>query len=155
MGDNTYTPTTAAYLRSTKMLKLVVAAAVMLHVVASKPMEVNVEVTVNGVKIPINNLPPPATSKEPKTGGLMYGWDDKGKEPKTGGLMYGWSQPPPDKGEIQAKSGGYGTWFDLKSEVGKPCEPPRCGKKIVPKFDCKKDPDYTPLLASTIRSIFK
>merc|ERR1712126_574189 len=57
-------------LRSTKMLKLVVAAAVMLHVVASKPftprtsedkaksaskpMDVNVEVTVNGVKIPIN-----------------------------------------------------------------------------------------------------
>jgi len=52
------------------MLKLVVAAAVMLHVVASKPftpwtsedkaksaskpMDVNVEVTVNGVKIPIN-----------------------------------------------------------------------------------------------------
>ena len=26
----------------------------MLHVVASKPMDVNVEVTVNGVKIPIN-----------------------------------------------------------------------------------------------------
>merc|ERR1712126_439401 len=101
----TYTPTTAACLRSTKMLKLVVAAAVMLHVVASKPMDVDVEVTVNGVKIPINNLPP-------KTGAFTL-WD-KSKEPKTGGLMYGWGD---DKGEEQEKSGG------------KPCEPPRCGKK--------------------------
>ena len=91
---------TAACLRSTKMLKVVVAAAVMLHVVASKPMDVDVEVTVNGVKIPINNLPP-------KTGG--YGTWDKSKEPKTTGLMYGWG---PDKGNRaeQAKSGGYGTW---------------------------------------------
>ena len=31
-----------------------VVAAVMLHVVASKPMDVDVEVTINGVKIPIN-----------------------------------------------------------------------------------------------------
>merc|ERR1711942_352172 len=44
---------TAAWLRSTEMLQLMVAAA-MLHVVASKPLDVNVEVTVNGVKIPIN-----------------------------------------------------------------------------------------------------
>merc|ERR1711875_29767 len=124
-------------LRSTKMLKLVVAAAVMLHVVASKPMDVDVEVTVNGVKIPINNLPPKTgaftlwdKSKEPKAG-LMgparwpgppdkgnraeqaksggYGTWDKSKEPKTTGLMYGWG---PDKGNRaeQAKSGGYGTW---------------------------------------------
>merc|ERR1711942_520833 len=79
-------------------------------------MEVNVEVTVNGVKIPINNLPPPATSKEPKTGGLMYGWDDKGKEPKTGGLMYGWDDKQSRNNEEQAKSGGYGTW--RRTEVG-------------------------------------
>ena len=52
---------TATLLRSTKMLKLVVAA-VMLHVAASKPRDVNVEVTVNGVKIPIN-LDKPENSK--------------------------------------------------------------------------------------------
>jgi len=37
------------------MLKLIlVVAAIMLHVVASQPLEINVEVTVNGVKIPIS-----------------------------------------------------------------------------------------------------
>ena len=38
------------------MLKLtyLVMAAVMLHVVAAQPLDVDVEVTVNGVKIPIN-----------------------------------------------------------------------------------------------------
>ena len=47
------------------MLKLtLVVAAVMLHVVASKPLDVNVEVTVNGVKIPIGHKPGDETELE-------------------------------------------------------------------------------------------
>ena len=54
---------TAIWLISTKMLKLIlVVATIMLHVVASHPLEINVEVTVNGVKIPIN-LDKPENSK--------------------------------------------------------------------------------------------
>ena len=45
------------------MLKLiVVVAAIMLHVVASQPLDVNVEVTVNGVKIPISQNQPERNS---------------------------------------------------------------------------------------------
>jgi len=73
------------------MLKLVVAAAVMLHVVASKPIDVDVEVTVNGVKIPINNDRP--------------GWGDKGEAGRPG-----WG----DKGEA-----GRPGWGD-KGEAGRP-----------------------------------
>merc|ERR1711977_220599 len=41
-----------------KMLKhILVVAAIMLHVVASQPLDINVEVTVNGVKIPISQNP--------------------------------------------------------------------------------------------------
>ena len=64
----------ATWLRSRKMLKLMVAAAVMLHVVASKPMDVDLEVTVNGVKIPINN--------EARMG--RPGWGDKGEAGRPG-----------------------------------------------------------------------
>ena len=47
------------------MLKLtLVVAAVMLHVVASKPLDINVEVTVNGVKIPIGHKPGDETELE-------------------------------------------------------------------------------------------
>ena len=50
---------------STKMLKLtLVVAAVMLHVVASNPLDVSVEVTVNGVKIPIGHKPGDKTEPE-------------------------------------------------------------------------------------------
>merc|ERR1712126_394714 len=43
------------WLISTKMLKhILVVAAIMLQVVASQPLDINVEVTVNGVKIPIS-----------------------------------------------------------------------------------------------------
>ena len=45
------------------MLKLIlVVAAIMLHVVASQPLEINVEVTVNGVKIPISQNQPKRNS---------------------------------------------------------------------------------------------
>ena len=76
----------------------------MLHVVASKPVDVDVEVTVNGVKIPINNLPP-------KTVFYPYGLWDKGEEqPKSGG--YGtWH-----KKSKEPKSGGYGTWHKKSKE---------------------------------------
>ena len=41
------------------MLKLtLVVAAIMLHVVVSKPLDVDVKVTVNGVKIPIKQSGP-------------------------------------------------------------------------------------------------
>jgi len=63
------------------MLKLVVAAAVMLHVVASKPIDVDVEVTVNGVKIPINNDRLGWGHKGEEPG--MPGWGDKSKEKKS------------------------------------------------------------------------
>ena len=50
------------------MLKLtLVVAAVMLHVVASQPLDVDVEVTVDGVKIPIGQKPGDET--EPETEG--------------------------------------------------------------------------------------
>merc|ERR1712126_235514 len=63
----------ATWLRSTEMLKLVVAAA-MLHVVASKPLDVNVEVTVNGVKIPIK------LDKPEKSGYYAPHWFTKSAE---------------------------------------------------------------------------
>ena len=54
---------TGIWLISTKMLKLIlVVAAIMLHVVASQPLETNVEVTVNGVKIPISQNQPKRNS---------------------------------------------------------------------------------------------
>lgn len=47
------------------MLKLIlVVAAIMLHVVASQPLEINVEVTVNGAKIPISQNQPKTNSEE-------------------------------------------------------------------------------------------
>jgi len=46
------------------MLKLIlVVAAIMLHVVASQPLEINVEVTVNGVKIPCMGRQCPISSE--------------------------------------------------------------------------------------------
>ena len=96
------------------MLKLVVAAAVMLHVVASKPftpwtsedkaksaskpMDVNVEVTVNGVKIPINFDPQPA-------GKFQY-YDKEGKEPSKSG-RFNWDEWHKE-GKEASKSAGYG-----------------------------------------------
>merc|ERR1719474_860481 len=93
--SSTYTYSSATWVRSTKMLKLVVAV-VMLHVVASKPLgsseeppkplDVNVEVTVNGVKIPINI----DKEENSKTGGIGYGHGlmggaKEGEEVKQGG----------------------------------------------------------------------
>ena len=43
-----------------KLLLLLVTAAVMLHVGASQPLDVNVEVTVDGVKIPVGQYNPGA-----------------------------------------------------------------------------------------------
>merc|ERR1711928_186665 len=105
LPHNSSTPT-ATWLRSTKMLKLVVAAAVMLHVVASKPMDVDVEVTVNGVKIPINNDRPGWGGKEKETpkSGQYTDWYKKGEEPPKSGQYTDWYK----KGEEPPKSGGYG-----------------------------------------------
>ena len=52
------------------MLKFIlVVAAIILHVVVSQPLEINVEVTVNGVKIPISQDQPKA---EGGFGGLSW-----------------------------------------------------------------------------------
>merc|ERR1711875_96608 len=77
---------------STKMLKLIlVVAAIMLHVVASQPLEINVEVTVNGVKIPISQNPIAEASSGSSSGTKAGGfypydpagpWLDDGHDPK-------------------------------------------------------------------------
>ena len=60
------------------MLKLIlVVAAIMLHVVASQPLEMNVEVTVNGVKIPISQNQPkrnPGSSFGTRAGSFALVW---------------------------------------------------------------------------------
>jgi len=93
------------------MLKLVVAA-VMLQVVASKPMDVNVEVTVNGVKIPINFDPQPAgkfkEGEEPSKSG-RFNWDEwhkEGKEASKSG-RFNWDEWHKE-GKEASKSAGYG-----------------------------------------------
>ena len=56
------------------MKLILVVAAIMLHVVASQPLEINVEVTVNGVKIPISQNQPKRSSGSSFGTRVGFGW---------------------------------------------------------------------------------
>merc|ERR1719342_1844990 len=109
------------------MLKLIlVVAAIMLHVVASQPLGINVEVTVNGVKIPISgepggNIPNQAKTNSGSSFGTKAGgfypydpagpWLDDGHDPK--------NQAKTNSGSSSGtKAGGFypydpaGPWLD-------------------------------------------
>ena len=61
------------------MLKLaIVVATVLLNVVKSQPINVNVDVTVNGVKVPLTQDPPRATDLNHRSGILDPGIIDPG-----------------------------------------------------------------------------
>merc|ERR1711951_213732 len=79
--------TKSTWLRSTTMLKLtLVVAAIMLHVVVSKPLDVDVKVTVNGVKIPIVQSGPEEGITGPT--GLETGGNDERPVPSEGEKGY-------------------------------------------------------------------
>merc|ERR1712029_652457 len=79
---------TGIWLISTKMLKhILVVAAIMLHVVASQPLDINVEVTVNGVKIPISQNPIAEASSGSSSGtkaGAFTLWPANQTSPQAG-----------------------------------------------------------------------
>merc|ERR1712029_174804 len=79
---------TGIWLISTKMLKhILVVAAIMLHVVASQPLDINVEVTVTGVKIPISQNPIAEASSGSSSGtkaGAFTLWPANQTSPQAG-----------------------------------------------------------------------
>merc|ERR1712243_11271 len=104
---------------STKMLKhILVVAAIMLHVVASQPLDINVEVTVNGVKIPISQNPIAEASSGSSSGtkaGAFTLWPANQTSPQAGAKAGAFTLWP---GKAGAKAGAFTLWPEDGSGSG-------------------------------------
>merc|ERR1719300_1295025 len=97
------------------MLKhILVVAAIMLHVVASQPLDINVEVTVNGVKIPISQNPIAEASSGSKAGAFTL-WPANQTSPQAGAKAGAFTLWPAKAG---AKAGAFTPWPEEGSGSG-------------------------------------